>query len=831
MELRPVDSDARARGRFEYVAALDGVRGVAVAAVLLFHLPVSWMQGGFLGVSTFFTLSGFLITSLLLREQRETGSIDLKGFWIRRARRLLPAAAVTIAGVAVASRWSLDSSQLVRARGDLLATIFYGANWRFITSGQAYTDLFVAPSPVLHFWSLAIEEQFYLLYPLLTYGVLRLAGWSCSTFGVLLAGLCAASILGPSLYGFSRERIYYGTDARAAELLIGGVLAVILATPRVVDRVRGDVRLQWALGLGGTVALLVSIGCWVTLTQGTDVLYAGGFGAYAVVSALLVAGALVPARRSPVSAVLSLPPLRGLGRISYGVYLYHWPIYLWVSPDRTGLTTGWLAVMRIVLTVGLAWLSFNFLELPIRQGQIVRDRRVLPAVPAVALGLALVAFVAVPVSPPDGGSVAFAAEDTPPPVVSSDDLGLPSAVETPVRVLVVGEIANAPLVDQLVEWARSNAPSLELRSALAECGRTRAEIGVEFRTDQMTCAGWVQVWGPQLREVEPDLVVVLQPLVHTTLPAWGDRVFREEADAVVELLSSRGARLVPVLVPGGQRDGFNEMILREADAQGVNAGAIDRFGPEGVVATIGERLLVLGEPGRRPQSGGSARIMVVGDSVASNLGRALEQWGSRTGRATVWNAAALGCGLAAGGITNADPPHNKDTKKCIDWRSSWREKVDEFRPDIVVVINSAWDLPDRRLPNWPDQKKIGDPIFDEWLVSQYQGAADIFASRGASVVWATLPCTGTVWAGFAISRTGAFDNQRIRALNEQILPRVRGINLVDLDGFVCPGGRFDPNLGGIDGARPDGLHFADDAARYVAEWLGPKVLEHLHPDR
>jgi hypothetical protein len=341
----------------------------------------------------------------------------------------------------------------------------------------------------------------------------------------------------------------------------------------------------------------------------------------------------------------------------------------------------------------------------------------------------------------------------------------------------------------------------------------------------MTCAGWVQAWTPPLQRVKPDLVVVLQPLVHTTLPAWGDHIFQEEADAVVELLSSTGARLVPVLLPGAERDGFNQMILRQADAQGVNAGAIDLFGPAGVAATIGERLVALRPPVEQPRVSESVRVMVVGDSVASNLGRALERWGRRTGRATVWNAAALGCGLAAGGVTNADPPYNRDSKKCIDWRSSWQQKVDEFRPDVVVVVNSAWDLPSRQLPGWRELKRIGDPVFDDWLVSQYQGAADIFGSHGAKVVWVTLPCTGNVWAGFAISRTGAFDNDRIRELNQSILPRLRGIEVVDLNGFVCPGGRFDPALGGVANARPDGLHFVDDAALYVADWLGPTVLE------
>ncbi len=287
---------------------------------------------------------------------------------------------------------------------------------------------------------------------------------------------------------------------------------------------------------------------------------------------------------------------------------------------------------------------------------------------------------------------------------------------------------------------------------------------------------------------------------------------------------------MPVLLPGRERDGFNRMILHQADAQGVNAGAIDVPGSDGLVDAVGERLVAL-RPVDQPRSPGGVRVMVVGDSVASNLGRALEQWGTRTGRATVWNAAALGCGLTSGGVTNADPPHNRDSQKCLEWRASWQQKVDEFRPDLVVVMNSAWDLPNRVLPGRSTQTRIGDPEFDDWLLRQYQAAADVFGSRGATVVWVTLPCTGNVWAGFAISRTGAFDNDRIRLLNQMVTTRLRDVAVVDLHGFACPDGRFDPHLGGIVNARPDGLHFADDAALHVADWLGPAVLAQRHPVR
>ena len=150
----------------------------------------------------------------------------------------------------------------------------------------------------------------------------------------------------------------------------------------------------------------------------------------------------------------------------------------------------------------------------------------------------------------------------------------------------------------------------------------------------------------------------------------------------------------------------------------------------------------------------------------------------------------------------------------------------QFHPDIVLVLTGAWDLPDRSRPEWGGSyAHIGQAPFDSWLLGQYQVAADTFAAGGARVVWMTAPCTGTVWAGFAISRTGAVDNGRIDAFNTTILPQVHGVARLDLHGKVCPGGAFDTAVGGIDKARPDGLHFIDDAALWVADWLGPAMLE------
>ena len=207
-----------------YNPALDGIRGLAVAAVLLFHGGFPWARGGYLGVSTFFTLSGFLITTLLLAERADTGRIALGAFWARRLRRLLPTSALTLAAVAAGAH-VFDEWRTETAGGDVLASALQVANWRFIVDGQSYGDLFASPSPVLHFWSLAIEEQFYWLFPLLTAGVLAVARGSVRAYVAVLGGLLGVSAAATVALGVAgSSTVYYATYTRMGEILVGRCL-------------------------------------------------------------------------------------------------------------------------------------------------------------------------------------------------------------------------------------------------------------------------------------------------------------------------------------------------------------------------------------------------------------------------------------------------------------------------------------------------------------------------------------------------------------------------------------------------------------------------------
>ncbi|HEY6318061.1 MAG TPA: acyltransferase family protein [Acidimicrobiia bacterium] len=363
--------------RLRYVPSLDGLRGLAVAAVFLFHANVGWASSGFLGVSLFFTLSGFLITSLLLVEAADRHAIALVRFWARRMRRLLPAALLTILLVLLLSATVLrvDPATL---RGDALAAIGYVANWHLLLTGQSYANLFRDPSPLVHYWSLAIEEQFYLLFPLAVLAVLRLsAGRDAFRRNLRVMLLCAlgVSALTSVIAGAlgATDFVYYSLPTRGGEILVGALLATfVFATPR------GEHRPARWWSLAGVAALGAIAYLATTTTSTTAWVTHGGLLVFALLSALVILGGLAS---GPLATALAVPPLRWLGRISYGVYLYHWPIILWLTADRVGASGFWLVAVQAAVTLAAATASYFLVELPIRQGRVITERAARLSVP------------------------------------------------------------------------------------------------------------------------------------------------------------------------------------------------------------------------------------------------------------------------------------------------------------------------------------------------------------------------------------------------------------------------------------------------------------------
>lgn len=351
--------------RLAHLPALDGLRLAALAAVLVYHAGFPWAVGGHLGVTMFFTLSGFLITALVLVERDTTGTVDPVAFWGRRARRLVPALLVFLVLV-IAYAASVPGRRAGGLLGDAVGGLTWVANWRFIARDAAYGDLFSDPSPFQHLWSLAVEEQFYLVFPLLALVLLRRGGrrrLAAVLVGVVAVSTAAAALLHDP--GAAPVRAYYGTDARIGELAVGGLLALALVRPDGLRRFgRRASRAVDVAAVAGVAGLVVLVN---TLSETDTALYEGGFLLAAVCTAAIVTAATQPG--SVVGRLLGRAPLPSLGRVTYGAYLFHWPIFLWLD-GSTDLSSGGILAVGGALTFGLAALSYRYVEHPVRAGRL-----------------------------------------------------------------------------------------------------------------------------------------------------------------------------------------------------------------------------------------------------------------------------------------------------------------------------------------------------------------------------------------------------------------------------------------------------------------------------
>jgi peptidoglycan/LPS O-acetylase OafA/YrhL/CubicO group peptidase (beta-lactamase class C family) len=345
-----------------YLAGLDGLRALAVVAVLLYHAGYQAV-GGYLGVESFFVLSGFLITTLLVADQRRHGRVRIGAFWLRRARRLLPALVAMLIGTLLLCAVLLPGD-LRQLGADTLAALLYVMNWKLIIAQQSYFDALSRPSLIQHLWSLAIEEQFYLLWPLACAAGMRLLrpAWF---LGVVLAAALGSSLLMVALYnsGADISRIYYGTDTRASALLIGAALALIWTEERRQSPARHrDAALEGAGGL----ALALLLASYIWLYEQHPLLYLGGLQLVSLATAVVIAAATAPGARL-LPALLEARPLIWIGRRSYSLYLWHWPIFLLISPEAVGPWAHWAVdLLRFGLTVLLASASYRFVEQPVR---------------------------------------------------------------------------------------------------------------------------------------------------------------------------------------------------------------------------------------------------------------------------------------------------------------------------------------------------------------------------------------------------------------------------------------------------------------------------------
>jgi peptidoglycan/LPS O-acetylase OafA/YrhL len=559
-----------------HLDGLDGVRGLAVLAVLFFHGNWGWMKGGFLGVSLFFTLSGFLITSLLLVEL-DGRDLSLRRFWTRRFRRLLPAAWLTLAAVTVVSWFVIDASQVHSVRLDVLSALAQVANWRFLFAGASYGSLFQSPSPVLHFWSLAIEEQFYLVYPLLLLGLAVMLRRRRGPLAAVLALAAIASWTIPILAGAGVDRVYYGTDTRAGELLAGAVLAVVLSHSSVRRHLLQRFWSRSVLSVVGVVALGASIAAWVLVADGSSLINSGGLAAISLLSVLVILAAAVP--YGPVSQLCRVKPLRWLGVISYGVYLFHWPLLVFLDQRRTGLAHLPRFILVISLSILLAAISYRYLERPVRTRRgVFAPGRLRPAMLAPVVLIALIAGL-VTMSPAGhrrtfdfaDAQQAFAAQQRENARSSARVAGAvvshpaPTPTAPQPKISIFGDSVMLSVGLLIGSWQQQGAPltmgtgSAKLGCGIARFGK-RLVLGVESTKPE--CDAWATTWAASVQKDKPDVVVVAPgewELVdhlmrgdtvwrHMGDPRW-DAYVKSELLAANDVLASNGALVEWLNVP------------------------------------------------------------------------------------------------------------------------------------------------------------------------------------------------------------------------------------------------------------------------------------------
>ena len=537
------------RRTIAYQPALDGTRALAVAAVLIFHGGVSWMSGGYLGVSVFFTLSGYLITSLLLTEHERSGKVNAAAFYTRRARRLLPASLVCVVAVCLMA-WAGWFSGVANLKRDVLGALFQVFNWVKLGSGESYADLTAAQAglkqPLDHYWSLAIEEQFYWVWPLAFIGLLAFARRRRVRILTLVAVLTALSAVAAPVIAqlWGPNAAYWSTPARLCEVLAGALVACWLHGRPVP---RGVAPLA-PVALGA-----IAIAC-VLFPDGHGPAYEGALPLVAAMSAALIVGLQAP---GPIRTLLSARPFVALGKISYGVYLYHWPIFVLIDRKAWDVPVGVSLAVKCALTLVISVASYHLIEKPIRLATWMPPRRTLVAAftgTAVAAVLAvavlptttkyysvnaaaaeLAAFDTGPVAPlvtmaptttaptttaptttapttvPTSQSSSTAVETTLPVATTTTILATPSR---PVRILVVGDSTAEATGAGLVQWAAANPQYAQVTVyAGLGCGLVLGgylELTGGERDTTAVCGHYVQDLIPaKVAELQPDVVVVM----------------------------------------------------------------------------------------------------------------------------------------------------------------------------------------------------------------------------------------------------------------------------------------------------------------------------------
>jgi peptidoglycan/LPS O-acetylase OafA/YrhL len=573
---------------------LDGLRALAVGAVMAFHAGQRWAVGGYLGVDAFFVLSGFLITGLLLDERSRTGAIDLGRFWARRMARLIPALAIMITAVMVIV--AVNHPEAVSAlRADAVGALTYVANWRFLVGQRGYFGQ-TAPSSLLeHTWSLSIEEQFYLLWPLVVVALARTRRPRVAVAAVAALGavVSATATVLLARSGASTSRLYFGTDTRLQAILIGATLAAcfgdraaIAARAQGLSQRARTVR-NGALHLLAVGGLAATALLWWRLDGGSPHLFRGGTTVAALATAAVIPS-LVFVPNGLLGRVLGIAPLRALGVISYGVYLWHWPVQLLLTHAETGLEGTPLHILRVAVTIGAATISYLVVEEPLRRHPPLRPP-ILLRFSSIAASLAVAAVVlagaAIPKAPtvlaavPAAEIATTSSLTTLPPTTTITAAPVATSVVTAVpkprpapppvtaprpvyRTEILGDSVAQSIAQGMASSAGRYGLSL-LDHGILGCGvapvggfRLRGQEH-EIGTD---CRQWESTWTARVQATGADIAVI-QVGRHEVLDTYLDERWQSVLDApmaaavahgldrAIEIASGKGAPVVLLTAP------------------------------------------------------------------------------------------------------------------------------------------------------------------------------------------------------------------------------------------------------------------------------------------
>ena len=582
--------DADGAQRRPGIRALDGLRALAVGLVLADHGGIPGMAGGFLGVDVFFVLSGFLITSLLLDELGRTGRIDLVDFWIRRARRLLPALVLMVLAVAV-GRQLFSPEAVASLRDDSVAAFFWIANWMFVADKTGYFAQGSPPSPLQHAWSLGVEEQYYIVWPLVlvamavglavrarrqkkraTVGAVRLTVFLVATLGALGSAVTAILLASDS----TRDRVYFGTDTRAQALLVGAAASALLvgdwpALNRGWSLIRSRSG-KWIARLLPVIGLAL-LAAAVHLATGSAREFRGGLLTAVAVAAVLVIAPVALDQGGPVATALAWRPLAWLGGISYGIYLWHWPVFLILSGQRTGWQGLSLFALRCAATLAISVVSWWAIEQPVRKWRPVRVP-LLPLAGATAATAAAVTLLVVPVVPKSGVS---ALDASLPPGVSPVAVVSPSPAEgvRPARAITKRDPRRPFTVSVFgdsIGWTMMHflppTPGFQfVDHTVIGCSLVRggpySYLG-QALDQKSECESWPGRWTSQMAVDQPDAVLLVigrwETVDRVNEGRWthiGDPAFDSYISAelrrAVDILSFSGAPLTVANLPYSRR--------------------------------------------------------------------------------------------------------------------------------------------------------------------------------------------------------------------------------------------------------------------------------------